>query len=281
MREFVKGVLILCLLASGTAAAFAWCDVPPTALTWGIRLGGPVVALGCFLVFLKVHLKRDRVPDFLYETFGGYLDRRGLCFAFDTLTQDGICYIRAHFQNRYSRPCQGRIALRPARGFFLTRRGFEHIEFDVDCPAAGYGIVWVPVPVRQEFQGTKQKFDVGASVRYPKWRGRMLRYREGGVVRTNASFRNSFGTALALGGALTGQIVLSTPASVTIALPIGVAESLPSHAASGSQILWRLDDECGTGKKEKKGTQLFFGDLGQPGILGSVSFSQLCASQCR
>ncbi len=243
MREFLKGVLILCLLTNGTVGAFAWYDDPPTERTWSIRIGGPVVALACLLVFLKLHFKRDCVPDFLSQTFGSYFEKGGLCFAFDTIVVSGICFFRAHFQNRYSRPCHARLALRPALASFRTHGESPHIEFDVDCPAAGYGVVCVPVAVRLEHQGALQKFDVGATVRYPEWRGRMLRFRDGGVVRTNANFGNPFGALLAIGGALTGSIVISTPASVTITMPTDVAESIPIDAMSVCQVLWELDGE--------------------------------------
>jgi hypothetical protein len=243
MREFVKGTLIVCFLVSAVAAPFAWIDDRPSTVTWILRIGAPFIALTLFLLFLAVHFQRDRAPDFLHQKFGGYLDRGGLCFAFDAVVEDAVCYLRVHFQNRYSGPCEGRIVLRPARGFFLTRSSFQHVAFDIECPGAGYGVAEVPIPVRQEFQGKKQEFEVGASVRYPRRRGRMLRFREGGVIRANSDFFNPFGTALTLAGTATGQIVLSTPASVTLTLPSGVAEELPPHLTPRVEILWQPDEQ--------------------------------------
>ncbi len=54
MREFIKGLIILGLLTSAIAAAMAWIEDRPGEVAWMLRIGGPAVALGCFvlLVFL-------------------------------------------------------------------------------------------------------------------------------------------------------------------------------------------------------------------------------------
>jgi hypothetical protein len=99
------------------------------------------------------------------------------------------------------------------------------------------------VPLPQSAQGTRQKFDVGASVEYPTGRGRRLRYREGIAIPHNSTFGNAFGKAVALAGAAAGVIVFSHPASIMINLPTGVAETIPEDSMPTVETRWTLGDE--------------------------------------
>jgi hypothetical protein len=243
MREFIKGVLLVGLLTAGIAAAMGWIEDRPEALGWSLRIGGVVVAIVFFALFLRMHFQPDLVPDLLRETCGGYFEKNGLCFAIQAVVENETCCLLVHFQNRYARACRGEIALRPARGFFMRRGAFPTIKFAIECPAAGFGVVRVPLAIPGKLQGKKQTLEIGATVQYPKGRGRMLRFRDGGLIRTNAEFVNSFGNLLTAAGALTGHFVSYSPATLTFTLPIGVAEELPSGSHPMTEMLWEWDGQ--------------------------------------
>lgn len=242
MREFIKGLLIVCVLAGFIVSMVAWYDVAPNDQTWNFRIGGIVLAVMSLIVFLSIHFQRDKIPDFLHKEFGDSLERNGLCFTFDLFIICGVCYLRVHFQNRYSQRCVARICLRYMQDILPHDWPDDRVYFKVDCPPACFGSAWTPIPVRVDQQGTSHCFQVGATVRYHDGKGAALRYREGGLVRTNAEFENMLGAALAIGNAVTGQISISHPACIVLALPQDVADVLPDSAMPGYEIRWRLGD---------------------------------------
>src|SRR5262249_32151751 len=140
-------------------------------------------------------------------------------------------------------PCVGRIALRPARGFFLGRGKMEPIAIEIKCEPAAFGTAKVAIPIPSELQGKRQSFDVGASVHYPNGKGRTPRFRDGIVLRANSDFGNAFATALTVAGALTGSIVWATPAKVTLDLPGGVSQDVANGSKPETKTLWKLGDE--------------------------------------
>jgi len=241
MREFLKVIMVLVIMAALLAAALAWISERPDQRTLMFRFGSPIVAILALVVFLRIHFRRDEVPDYLRQMCGGYFDRGGFCFSFAAYDVDGICFLDAFFQNKYERPCVGRIALRPAKDFF-GRRKIDAITYEISCEAAAFGVARVPLPLPLAVQGKRQKFEVGASVHYPEGKGRMLRFRDGAVIRTNSNFGNSFGTALQVAGAMGGTLVLTRPASATVSLPIGVAEEIPDGIEPEVKTFWRLGD---------------------------------------
>ena len=242
MGESIKAIYSLVMIIALIVAAFACFDDQPNRTLWILRVSAPLVAGLSLAAILKLHLRRDIAHDYLQDAFGGYFNRDGICFAFATDVIDGICQFHAYYQNQYERPCVGRIALRPARGFFLTRAQVETITFEVPCEAAGFGVATLPIPLPPEVQGKMQSFEIGASVEYPQGKGQRLRFHDGVFLRTNTKFDNSFGTALTVVSALTGQIALSTPATATIALPTDVAEMLPDNSQPRMKTLWKLGE---------------------------------------
>lgn len=236
MGESVKAVCSLVLIAT----VFSWYTDNPGPIAWSIRVGSPIAGALAIGVILKLQFRTDAVPDYLAKETGNYFNRGGFCFAFNAVPINAVCHFVAYFQNQHDQPCVGRIALRPARGFFLRRARIEMITFEVNCEPAAFGFVRIPAPVSRELQGKRQSFEVGASVDYPQGKGQRLRFRDGIFLRTDSRFGNSFGTALTVAGALSAQIVLSKPATVGIDLPTGVAEELPEGLGPELKTLWRL-----------------------------------------
>ncbi|MDB5335301.1 MAG: GTP-binding protein LepA [Planctomycetaceae bacterium] len=242
MSESIKAICGLFIIVAGIVALFVWTDDRPDQTTWILRGSTIVVTALSLAVILRLHFRRDLARDYLQEITGGYFNRDGFCFVFGAEAVDGVCQFHAYYQNQYERPFVGRIALRPARGFFLTRAKIDTITFEIACDAAAYGVATLPIPLPREIQGKPQSFEVGASVNYPQGKGKRLRFRDGVFLRTNTNFGNSFGTALKVAGALGGAIVLSSPATATVLLPTDVAEELPSNSESNTTQIWKLGD---------------------------------------
>ncbi|HEX8325296.1 MAG TPA: hypothetical protein VF595_15450 [Tepidisphaeraceae bacterium] len=243
VRELTKGVLCLIVIAGVVVTLFAWSSSRPDRNTWRYRVAAPAAAVLGLGAFLAIHFRRDRAPDFLRAATGAYFDRGGLCFAFSVQREGACCVLHVLFQNRFERPCHGQIALRPARGFFMARAKIEAIGVAVNCGPGAFGVARLRIPIPAAFQGTKQKFDVGASVEYPTGRGRRLRNREGFSIGHNSSFGDAFGKTLALAGAAAGTIVFKHPASVTLALPSGVADEVRPETAPEIETIWVLGDD--------------------------------------
>jgi hypothetical protein len=242
MGESTKAVLAFVLIVGLISTPLAWYSDGPTTVTWAFRIGGPVVAIVSLWLILALHFRADLARDYLQELTGTYFNRGGFGFAFLVGAVEGVAYLDAYFINQHSRPCQGRIALRPARGFFLNRAKIDTITFQIDCGPGAYGYTRLPFPVPADLQGKAQSFEIGASVQYPEGRGKRLRFHDGVFLRANAKFGNTFGTAVLLAGAATGTIILSKPAIVKLQLPVNVADEIPFPDAPQVAVLWQLGD---------------------------------------
>lgn len=242
MGESFKAVCALVMCVAGIVAAVCFFHDRPDATVWTTAAIATVTALGALGILLALHFRRDLAPDYLLQTVGEYFNRGGFCFGFRPRVVDGVCWLDACYQNQHESPCVGRIALRPAKGFFLTRARIEAITFEIPCEGGAFGFVSLPVGLPPEVQGKLQSFEVGASVEYPEGRGRRLRFRDGIFLRTNANFGRGFQTALTVAGALGGAIVWSSPATVAIPLPGGVAGELTNPESPIYETWWRPGD---------------------------------------
>jgi hypothetical protein len=242
MGESFKAVCAFILIVATIVAAVVWTDTRPTETTWITRGVSSLVAVMTLTTLVALQLRRDAAHDYLHDAAGSYFNRGGFCFAFEAVAENGVCYFRAHYQNQFERPCIGQIAVRPARGFWLTRARIETMTFQIDCDAGAYGVATLPIPVPQEIQGKRQAFEVGASVNYPQGKGRRLRYRDGAFLRTNSNFGNTFATAVTVVGAMSGSIILSKPATALVEMPDSVTEELPDVLTPRTTVIWKLGD---------------------------------------
>lgn len=243
MGESFKAVCSLILIVAAIASGFSWFFADrPDALTWGFRIVSPAVAILALAVLLKVHHRQDLAPDLLQLTTGGYFNREGFCFAFGEGAFDGMFELTVFFQNQYGLPCEGQIALRPARGFWGGRAKMDTINIEIGCAGGAFGFASLPVAVPHKLQGKELQFEVGASVEYPHGKGKRLRFHDGIHLRTDASFRSGFSTALVFAGALSGRVVLVKPATTTLSLPENVAEELPQRMEPTVVTTWKPGD---------------------------------------
>lgn len=242
MGESTKAVCAVVLIAASVAAGLGWMTDRPHTMIWGLRIGGPLVAVLALGLLLKLQFRVDLAPDYLYERSKAYFNRDGFCFAVSSTAADGVGYIEVYFQSQRDAPCLGRVALRPARGFFLTRAKIETIICEIECAPGGFGVARIPVSIPAALQGKRLAFEVGASAQYPDGKGRRIRFRDGIFLRANTRFGDAFTTGLKVATVATGGILLSHPAKVTLDLPVGVSEHVQPTSTPDIKTLWALGD---------------------------------------
>jgi hypothetical protein len=240
MGESTKAVCALLIVVASFTTLSVWMADNPGVTIWTLRIGAPLIGILSLAKIFFLHFRRDLEFDYLKSTIGNYYNRDGFCFALVATAEHDVAYMNMFFQTQYDRPCIGRIAARPSRGFFLTRANIAVITFEIECPAAAFGVASIAIPVPAELQGKRQSFNVGASIRYPCGKGRRLRFSDGIFLRSNSNFGSGFRTALTIASGAGGSVVLSKPATVKIELPTDVATDIPENIAPEIKILWQL-----------------------------------------
>jgi hypothetical protein len=246
LREFLKVMCVVALMVGAIGAAVAWSEERPTSTVWSLRIVFVLVCLGALIGFLAIHFKLilfrpDLAPDFLREFFGAYFDRGGFCFSFAMSAEARSCILWIFYQNRHENPCYARVAIRPAAGF-LGGRKLDPLVFDIHANCAAFGVARAVIPMPRTYQGRTQSFEIGASVDYPSGKGPTLRFGDGIPVRTNADFtsvRRTMTTAALLAG---GIFIHYRPASVTLKVPIGISDDLPTDSEIAVETLWTIGD---------------------------------------
>lgn len=244
MGESAKVGCTLLLGAGAIAGSIAWVVDRPDSFVWSVRVGGPLVALLGLGLFLALHFRVDREPDYLRALTGEYFNCNGFCFAFGATVIHGFAFLDVYFQSQYDRPSFGRITIRPALGFFLTRVKTDTMTVEIPCPPGGFGYARIAIPVPRDLQGTGQSFEVIASIRYPDGRGKRLRFQDGICVPPDRKFESAFRIGLRAFASLALLTSLTGPKTVTIEMPLGVAEDIPKFIAPEVKVLWRVGNQC-------------------------------------
>ncbi|MCC9606566.1 hypothetical protein LOC68_17215 [Blastopirellula sp. JC732] len=241
MRESLKPLVALVLMISLVLASVAWYvygNDPPTPTLWLMWIGTPLLSIVCCVALLLPDRRQNLAEDFLTELHGEFLNRNGFCFSVGPAAEAGLCYIYVFYQNQFANRSIGRVAIRPARGFWMTRPDFPTICVDVAMEPGEYGWVRMPMPVPTSLQGKQQAFEVGAAVSYPEGKGIQLRFAEGILLRTNSEFNDAFQTALVVAANLTGQFMAFKPTMIKLQLPTGVASELTGEIRHDRQTIW-------------------------------------------
>ncbi|MEQ8667858.1 MAG: hypothetical protein RIC12_01715 [Pirellulales bacterium] len=242
MDESIKAVAALVLIIATVAAVFAWVVDGSGTAVWAFRISAPAIAVLSLATILSLHYRSDLEQDYLRSVAGTYFNRDGFCFTLNMVNIQGTAHMEAYYQNQFDGPSIGRIAVRPARGFWMNRPHFSAVTYKIVCQPAAFGVTRVPIPIPTELQGRSQTFEVGASVLYPDGKGNRVRYFDGIFLRTNTNFDKKWDTAVTVFGAAGGGIVLSSPATATIAIPSGVSENVPSGLEPQAMDFWKLGD---------------------------------------
>jgi hypothetical protein len=244
MGESVKAVCGLLVFFGAIALGVSVVGDFSRDTNWILCIGGGLLVVTGSGAILGLQARKDRAHDYLRDLAGTkYFNRDGFCFVVEASADDGVAYMLVHFQNQRSATCIGRVAIRPGRNFLPGRSKIEALTYEIPCEPAAYGMARIPFPLAEKYQGKIQVFEVGASVEYPDGKGERLRFCDGIFIRSNAKFGKGFSTALALAGAVSGNIVLTTPATTDVPLPTGVAEELPEGIEPEIATKWRLGDK--------------------------------------
>ena len=133
MREAIKVTWVVVLMVGFFVSTLAWLTDWPGGQMWACRLGGAAAAMLALVAFLTMHFRADLVHDYLRDIARSYFNRDGFCFAPCVAAENGIAYMLIYFQNQRDQPCVGRVALRPARGFFMNRAPIGAITYQIEC----------------------------------------------------------------------------------------------------------------------------------------------------
>lgn len=246
MYESIRSVILLFVLIGGAGACIgiAWTATlsPFEDHTGGYKFISVFIAIfvASLLLFFLFTRRRDVVPDYLRSAFHTYFNCDGFCFIPSVSVTDGICYLSAAFSNQYERPCIGRIYLRPPRESFKLHSGLMY-TLEIPCAEAGYGTAQIAIPVPENLQGQKIRFEIGASVRYSEGRGRKLRFHRGLSVRSSTDPFSPVQPVTIL-AFFAGALVFVSPAKATLSIPTGVATELPNVKRPEVHLRWKLGD---------------------------------------
>jgi hypothetical protein len=242
MGESTKTICAAVFMVGAVVAAFAWFEDRPTLTTWCFRIGGSVVAVSAIATILGLHFRTDIERDYLRELAGTYFNRDGFCFAVSATSSGGIGVLEIYFQNQRDAESIGRVAIRPARGFWMMRPNLDVLLCEMQCPPAAFGVARLALSIPKNRQGKRQAFEVAAAVLYPNGRGRRIRFHDGIFLRARSRLGKAFGGALAVAGLAAGSVALFRPVTVSIVLPADVLEQLPVDSEPEISVRWQQGD---------------------------------------
>lgn len=245
MRESIKAILgFFVIIGFGVAfviIALTYEALKPKFLM--IACAAFFIGIIALVMLLKMHFRKDLLPDFLSGIEKNFFEKNGFCFALKPKVENGFCILYIYFQNRYDRESLAYIVMQPSIGFFLNKRKIDSVHVRIKCNAAAFGLQKVPLPIPQKYQGKVQSFDIGANVSYPGGRGKMQRFRDGLRVG-KAKINRMADQMLTVAGMFGGAVVTSSPASFTFSMPGGVAETLPDDMhIDETETIWQLGDD--------------------------------------
>ena len=94
MNQSVKSVIALFIVITFITSFIGWLNLPDDK---DVKFWLKVSTLPCIAfigLLVWADFRRDKVPDFLRKTVGGYFERDGLCFAI-LVPHSGTCTDRA------------------------------------------------------------------------------------------------------------------------------------------------------------------------------------------
>ncbi|EAQ80909.1 hypothetical protein [Blastopirellula marina] len=242
MSEFVKTVLTLMLIGSVLIASIAWWNDRPNEVVWTARIGFSLLAAALFSVLIRRRRPQDRATDYLAVFGARYFNRDGFCFDIDASADDGVCYLVIAYQSQYSKRSEGRIAIRPTSGSWMSRPQFASICVDLAINPGEYGVLRLPVPVSKKLQGKTVSFEIGAAVCYPDGKGERLRFADGVLLRDNQEFGDTFTTEV-IDAAAASRFALTSPVVIRVLLPAEVATEFNRDQTIERETAWTYVSE--------------------------------------
>ena len=248
LNSFTSIALAALLIISILVGLVAWMSPinPQEAMfNWGLRLGSLVAFPASLIGLIYLHSRPESVPDFLAKLDKPRIGRGSVLFVFDCAARNGWAWINVHYQNRFSNPANVTVALLPSQNFMMKRHDIEPVLFTFVCGAAAYGVIRIPVALKQEYQGNSQQFDVFATYDYPNGPGECLRNVVGVGEISKVSFSYTQSAAFSLAKmAITGGIGgVKAQSRVKVELPRNVADAANMAPDLIQEELWTLADK--------------------------------------
>jgi len=179
---------------------------------------------------------RNDVPDALVG-YSPFFERNGFCFVPQLNVRDGLCWFDVYFQTRWSGNCQAELYFIPMEGMSSDgNHQVQPISVKIECAGGEVGVVKIPYPIGESWQGKIMIYDVAARTTYPDGKGDILRGREGTPVGEPSS---DLREALKAAKILIAPMRMTKDAIVEFQLPIGVQSANPPDAIIQTEMLWR------------------------------------------
>jgi hypothetical protein len=235
MGESAKAVLSL-LVVIGVFGSWAAWTMAPKDLShheWELRVGFFLMGALSLSALLWAQFRWDKIPDRLKQIARDRLDCGGLAFVVVAENVNGICALTFYIQNRYEKPCETRLLIRPAvKNLGILRPGdLASFEKTIECPGGAFGSSAVPYAVPLRHQGKVVRFNVGGATEYPRGRGKLLLFTEGVRVRPAVGLADKLVTALSV---VALEPHFSHDAGFDLRFPTDVAETLPESINSAT-----------------------------------------------
>lgn len=217
MRKCFHAVLLCVIVLLFGGIGYALFMVPDRGQRVLLIIAFSVTLLFCLAFLIDSMRRKDKVPDhFKADWKVRPFECKGLSFL-PVFAEDGSARLDIYVQNRFSRPCRGRIYFNPpVRSFRASRVPVPKIEVPFEVTGAEYGVIHVPYDTPVKYQGKQLVFDIAAKVSYPRRRGRVLRYRRGHRVSSPQGFTSGLISVLAV---FVGIISISSPAKAALIMP--------------------------------------------------------------
>lgn len=230
---------MVCTVAAIMIGGVAWLiPAKKEPGVWWFRVGAMAVVTWTIGFYYWASRRKDLAPDFL-NRFRQFFEKDGFAFVVGTEVINGVCHFLVFFQNRYERACQATVMVRTSERFLAPQRHLPDATLSISCEAGAYGKAVSPWMLPTELQGKKVLVDVMAKRKYPRGRGKLLRFRSG--LRVGSVPRSASWDVLSFLGVF-GGIHAGRSARTEILLPTNVASTVSMAPEQTTQIIWKLGD---------------------------------------
>lgn len=231
MHETRNFALIVTLVIAMIWALVAWLVLDPESapLLLAQRTAALVLLVGGGAWLFYGMVLEDRLPDHLNRTVGPvYYEADGLSFMPTIRVHGEQAELCIFYQNRFENPVEAIVQMRLPEDCFIVRDGMQNISFAFRASGGDFGVIRQPIAVPRHLQGDVVNLQLAAATYYPRSHGTCWRRKPGMSCGT---FPADFSGSVFKSGVHEGanDIKLSNPASVHLAMPIGVHEAIESN----------------------------------------------------
>jgi hypothetical protein len=239
MGQSIRATLGALIIFGALAACLFWAAQPArgeSSIWIGRIISTLTVAVaGILLIYSKT--RKNKAPDLLAKICPSYFERNGLCFAIIPEIVGGQSRISVYYQNRYEQPCEAVIWLAPTKVAFKDVSELPEFKTTILSEGGEFGRKSCDFGLPLHFKNEAIMWNVAASTKYPKGRGRLLRLQDGLRVGTEAEI--GAGREFLRFIAAVGLFHFEKPARITFNFPEQMF-SYPHLGKWKQETIWRL-----------------------------------------